>query len=201
MSSPASFEVLLEVSRALDDGFIDEDIAEIHKGNRNPPVSNRTITVRGKRRGRGLVLTYQDYYSTSISPRVPALYEREILEVFAAQPRLSFEGTCRRRSRLDRLARVFGAGGSKGSHAIFERLRLDAEGAAGEASFHQPGFAAALEQLARRRDVQRVLLQAEAGLTAVVRWSGRGSSAAFVLGLVEAVVGVAATLDITRCQH
>jgi hypothetical protein len=197
MSSPASFEVLLAVSRELDDDFIDEDINDIEQGGRehSRSLSNRVITVRGKRHGQALVLSYQDYYSASFNPRSLPIYERNVLEVFAAQPKVSFEGRCKRRGLLDKLARMFGGGGITGPHPLFESLRLDAEGEPNLANFHQPGFPAALEQLTRRYDVERVLLQAGAGLSAVVHWSGQRSTAAEVLELVDQVRAVTATLD------
>lgn len=196
MASPTAFEVLLAASRELDDDFIDEDMSEINlQGNDNHVVLNRTITVRGKRHGQGVVMQYQDYYSTSTNPRRIPIYEREVLEVFVAQTKVSFEGTCRQRGWLDKLLRVVGAGGAKGSHAIFETLRLDAEAERQEANFHQPGFATALERLTLRPSVKRVLLQAGTGLTAVTRWSSSRSSASVVLELVDRVRDVAISLD------
>lgn len=195
VSSPRSFEVLLAVSRELDDDFIDEDISDVQRASEDRTVSNRTITVRGKRRGRAVVLCYQDYYSNNIDPRAPSIYEHQVLEVFAAQPSVSFEGACRRRGGLDRAARWVGLGGATGPHPIFERLRIDAEAEGNDASFHQPGFPGALESLVLRPEVKRVLLQAGTGLCAVVGWSGHGSSPEHTLALVDEVCGVAATLD------
>jgi hypothetical protein len=195
MASPTSFAVLLAASRELDDDFIDEDMSEIDlHGDHDHVVLNRTVTVRGKRNGQAIVMQYQDYYSTSINPRRIPIYEREVLEVFVAQTKVSFEGTCRQRGWLDKLLRVFGAGGAKGSHAIFETLRLDAEAESRETNFHQPGFPTALERLTLCPTVKRVLLQADTGLTAVARWSPR-FSASLVLELVDRVRAVAISLD------
>ena len=150
MSSARSFEVLLAVSRLLEDDFIDEDICDVQEqdGRNTQTVSNRTITVRGKREGTPVVLCYQDYYSTNVSPRALPSYEHNVLEVFVAQPRVTFEGTVRMRAWHDRLLFWIGAGGSKGPHPIFSRLRVDAEGVSSPACFDHPGFAPALEALA-----------------------------------------------------
>lgn len=83
----------------------------------------------------------------------------------------------------------------KGPHPIFERMRLDAEGPVNASSFHHAEFATALERLALRADVRRVLLQSGAGLAAVVRWNARSSSPQFVLELIDQVIAVARTLD------
>jgi len=99
-----------------------------------------------------------------------SVYESNIIEVFVAQPKVCFEGTCKSRGFSDRLARWFGRGGAKGPHPIFERLRLDSEGPANVANFHDASFPDALEELMRRPDVRRILLQAGSGLSAVVVW-------------------------------
>jgi hypothetical protein len=196
MSSPVSFEVLLAVSRQLEDDFIDEDImlVEPAKGRGAETPSNRTITVRGRREGQALVLCYQDYYSTNSNPVAPAVYERNVLEVFVAQPKISFEGVCQRRGVLDKVARWFGGGGLRGPHPIFERMRLDQEEAGGSELFECAAFCDGLERIASAYDTKRVLLQAGSGLTAVTHWVAQGSSPEAVLALVDDIRAVTATL-------
>lgn len=196
MSSSASFEVLLETSRQLEDDFIDEDIQEMQEGGgRNTrTVMNRMITVRGKRQGQPIVLSYADFYSTSFSPTAIPVYERRVLEVFVAQPKITFEGTCRERGMLDNVARWFGAGGTKGPHPIFSRMRMDAERGCDADNFQERPFGDALEALARRAAVKRVLLMAGSGLTAVTSFVAQGATAESVLRLVDDVRAVTATL-------
>ena len=196
MSSPAAFEHLLAVSRMLQDDFIDEDISDVQQGSGSASrtVSNRTITVRGKLRGRALVISYQDLYTTSFSATAPALYEANILEIFAAQPHVSFEGTCRQRNLLDKIGRFFGAGGNKGSHPIFSRMRVDVEEGTGQC-LKWVEFPKALEKLALLPVVRRVNLQRGSGLAAIVPWHAAHSSADFVMSIVEEVCRAASTLD------
>jgi len=194
--SVAAFNTLLEVSRLLEDDFIDEDISEVEMGGGDSThtVSNRTVTVRGEREGQPLVLSYQDYYSTNFNPHAASIYEHSILEMFIAQPKVCFEGTCKRRGFFGRLARWFGRGGARGPHPIFDRLRLDSDGPANVANFHDESFPDALEKLMLRPDVKRILLQAGGGLSAVVVWQVPSPSADFVLALIDEVRSVANTL-------
>ena len=196
MSSAASFEVLLAVSRQLQDDFIDEDIQEMQEGSgRNSrTVLNRMITVRGKRQGQPIVLSYADFYSTSFSPTAIPVYERRVLEIFVAQPKVTFEGTCRERGAIDNVARWFGGGGTKGPHPIFTRMRMDAEPGCTPDNFEDRAFGDALEALASRHEVKRVQLLAGSGLTAITSFSAEAATPESVLRLVDDVRAVTATL-------
>lgn len=196
MSSSASFDHLLAVSRLLEDDFIDEDIQDIQRGSGSNArkITNRMITVRGKHHGRPLVLSYQDYYTTNFNPNAPEAYELNILEVFATQRHVSFEGRIRQRNVFDKIGRWFGMGGTKGQHPIFSRMRVDVEEGSAEC-FGWVDFPPALEKLALRHDVGRVTLQVGSGLTAIASWNADRSSAQYVMELVDEVCAVAGTLD------
>lgn len=194
MSSPRSFEVLLAVSRLLEDDFIDEDISQVDRAGEDQPVTNRTVTVRGKREGTPLVLCYQDLYSTNFNPRAIQTYEANVLEIFVAQPRVTFEGTIAPRGRIGRWLFFFGVGGSKGPHPIFSRLRVDAEGESSPACFDVPGFAGGIEGMLRRPDVLRVQLQAQSGIAAVTKMFPGHATPQQVIGMVDMVRGVAGIL-------
>jgi hypothetical protein len=191
MSSAIVFEVLHEVCKRLDDDFIDEDMSEIDMGRHQ--VTNRSITVRGRHRGRAVVLQYADYWSEAISPLLPPVYERNILEVFVAQPRVSFEGTCRARGAMDKVGRWFGRGGLKGEHRVFESTRIDPTEPSSTACLVHPAFGDALERIATSDHCRRVKLQAGSGVGLFLGWQHLSSQD--VIGWVDRMHLLAATLD------
>ena len=192
LSSPASFEVLHAVSRRLEDDFIDEDMTEVETERQT--VTNRVVTVRGRHRGRAVVLQYSDFYSEAISPLTRATFERQVLELFVAQPRITFEGTCRSRSPRDRILRLFGGGGLKGDGPVFEVCRIDATGEGNPSCMQHRPFAALLQQMALEPSCLRVKLQAGAGVGPLLRWAGTGSPEAVITSLDQAV-SLAESLD------
>ena len=192
MSSSATFEVLHAVSRSLEDDFIDEDMSELQMGKQN--VTNRMVTVRGRHRGRAVVLQYADFHSETINPLAPAIFERNVLELFVAQPRVTFEGTCRDRSPWDKFLRLFGAGGLKGDTAVFDACRVDATDQGNTACLNHRPFADLLQQVAQSPSCMRVKMQAGAGVGPLLRWTGRTSPEA-VLASLDQAVRLAATLD------
>ncbi len=193
VSSPASFEVLLAVSQRLEDDFIDEDMSELQMGDRN--VTNRTVTVRGRHRDRAVVLQYADFYSAAINPLAPAVFERNVLELFVSAPRLTFEGTCRSRSVWDKFLRLLGAGGLEGDAPLFEVCRVDATDQGNPASLRHRPFADRLQQMAQRPGCRRVTMQAGAGVGPLVMWDGHGTSPDAVVAWLDQTVLLAASLD------
>ncbi|MCA9694568.1 MAG: hypothetical protein R3A51_02695 [Nannocystaceae bacterium] len=189
--SNRAFEVLLEVSRALEDDFIDEDHSEVSigAGEHAHEVPNRTITVRGRREGQAILIFFQDYHEESFSAVSFKSFERDILEIFVAQPRVAFEGRCRHRALWDRLASLVGRGGLSGAHALYERHRVDGEGPPLEGR-----FADALVDLMGLGLVRRIVLQAASGLTLVLHWRGE-TDANHLLGVIDRVRAAASTLE------
>lgn len=193
MSSPASFDVLHEVSKGLADDFIDEDQSQIEIGRQS--VTNRTVTVRGRYRDRSLVIQYADFWSESISAVAPAAFERNVLEIFVAQSRVTFDGTCKERGVFDKIARWFGGGGLKGDHAVFERTRIDADGTRNMACLLYAPFADALAEMGEDPACLRVKLQAGSGAGPLLDWRGERSSPAEVFAWIDRTIGMIATLD------
>jgi hypothetical protein len=193
MSSPASFEVLHAVSQRLADDFIDEDMSEIQMGNRE--VMNRTVTVRGRHRDRGVVLQYSDFFSEVIDPLKPAIYERNVLELFVTQPRITFEGTCRDRTLWDKLARFFGGGGLKGDADVFDACRIDATDAGNVACLMHRPFSDLLQQMAQRPGCRRVKMQAGAGVGPVLSFYSRATNPDAIMTWLDQGAALAATLD------
>lgn len=195
MSSPRSFEILLAVSRMLEDELIDEDISDVTEGDNSQTVSNRTITVRGKRQGTPVVLCYQDLYSTNFNPRARPSYERNVLEIFVAQPRVTFEGTLRPCGWHDRMLRWIRVGANRGPHPIFSRLHVTSDDdESSPACFDHPGFAEAVEAMVLRPEVLRVQLQLGSGITVVTRLHPGHSSPPQVMHMLDEVRTVAAVL-------
>lgn len=165
---PVLYDVMLQLSRSLTDEYIDErqEEVEIYHGNRRRLVTNHTVFVRGATGGRALVVSYHDYYFLDLHSQA---YLRDILEVFVAADHLGFEGECRRRGVLDRIARWFGGGGLRGPHSVFDACRVDQAEACPLVDFERPEFAARLQAMSGRDDCVKVQLQARTGVNAVFR--------------------------------
>ncbi len=164
------YEVMLALSRSIDQAHINDSttLVDILNGRSQWQVMNRVVTVRGSLDGRPLVISHHDYYFLSSSVYY-ADYIRNILEIFVAEPRMSFEGECRRRRALDVCARWFGWGGIRGAASVFRTRRIDGVASPGRDELENPEFCRRLEELSGDETCVKVQLLRDAGITALFR--------------------------------
>lgn len=194
MSSSASFELLYELSKQLEDGLIDEDVQDMTEGRSNRHVMNRVITTRGRHRGRGVVVQYADYYSESFDSLSMSGHEVRVIEMFVAQPRVTFEGKCTARGLMGKLARLVGSGGLNGPHPLFDRCWVSQADGGNATCLSNAGFADTLVELAHQDACKRINLQAGGGLAPILQYGQAWSSGAAMHWLNQ-TVDAAETLD------
>ena len=190
MGDTRVYEVMLSVSRGLEDPTIDESIGsrEIY----GVHVDNRVVTVCGRREGRAIRVRFEDWTDSVELPQPPP--ERRMLEVFAAQPRVTLDATCRRRTIGDDIGRVIGLGGRKGEHRLFESTRIDASSSSDTSCLDVGAFADALERTVARPECRRVELHEGAGVAPILEWTDT-ISADEIAAWITAALELAATLD------
>ena len=187
MSGPV-YETLYEFSRTLTDDHIDEDLSDIVTPD-NRRVRLQVIHARGKLDGRPVVVSYHSHYFLAARGY---RYIPNVLEVFVTGNHLEFEGECRARSLIDKLARWFGGGGRRGPDPIFDTCRIDAPRDADLADFTRPEFTARLAALGGHVHCLKVQVQAGTGINALFHGTHYRSSLPRLQAIVHDVAALAA---------